>query len=1058
MANLEGQDRSWSRNFPPESIAQDSGAMDTDAFGAPDNAPFTLDELNGLDDIISGCEEELFSSDLLMADDTDFGLLSSLNADAMTTPVKDELKANDLEIKKEVVTPPLFTNSNSNSPQLRAQQQRLMPRPAVVQQSVQASNTATVLLQPMGMAQQIYQTNPQQILQGGAAKQQPLLLQMPQEKMQQVLVQAQFIKSEPHCSPPHQIGAGQVMYATTGTPVSVASSRSGQQSHPLRTIVSSNTGTFVTTGILLDSDQKMPINRINVTHKEVPKVKEVKRSAHNAIERRYRTSINDKIIELKNMVVGTEAKLNKSAILRKAIDYIRYLQNTNNKLKQENIALRLASGQQLGATNIKDLLTVSPEMTPPQSSPSLSPPHSDDTGSPPGSPDSFTTHMEGDQDSNSGLGMRRGMLDHSKLALCMFMMSVVAFNPMGALFNVMEESPDYSTSQKGRTVLGVESEQFFHKKIIILNLHLFVNLGDGISLWKWITSSVLVFIFNAVILGICMVKMLMFGDPIIPSKSKASVEFWRHKNQAEFNLKKGDLSAANQEYRRCLQAVGKPLPASKLETASAFCWQSVRQLLHRLWVGRWLARKAGLEAAACAKELAVVYHRLHQIALVQGSPEGRSSALILALSAVNMAEASGDSMPPEQLALIYVGAALRVKESLPTALQPCNRYYLGLARQVCMKHCSQVPLRLQWLFTAHGHRFFVSRSWSYSTMAATLFSGLEDNADPLAYAIRMYRKQLLEKAMNTLLAPGTHRVANEEEIRRTQTSDTLTYVHLLVESGNEDEISQWWGSILGVATYWLLGEESRAEHLYSRIEAIPEQLKNNSNPLPKAILAAFRARRALLSRKSSKKAILRMCGVAGRLVDHSITFSSCKQPSTMTLLAQLLVCDWLLETRTCVWETDSDSEKSNDGTMTPVSQSELSGFQQDLASLRRLSQLLPSAMPRVFLHEAAARLMAGAAPGRTQQLLDRSLRQRYNRSSVICGKDKSHQGVGGEREHANALYLACRHLPTPLLSTPGERAGMLAEAAKTLEKIGDRKKLLECYQLMKSIGSSSNTN
>lgn len=53
----------------------------------------------------------------------------------------------------------------------------------------------------------------------------------------------------------------------------------------------------------------MPINRINLNHREVPKVKEVKRSAHNAIERRYRTSINDKIIELKNMVVGEEAKV-----------------------------------------------------------------------------------------------------------------------------------------------------------------------------------------------------------------------------------------------------------------------------------------------------------------------------------------------------------------------------------------------------------------------------------------------------------------------------------------------------------------------------------------------------------------------------------------------------------------------------------------------------------------------------------------------------------------------------------------------------------------------------
>lgn len=81
------------------------------------------------------------------------------------------------------------------------------------------------------------------------------------------------------------------------------------------------------------------------------------------------------------------------------------------------------------------------------------------------------------------------------------------------------------------------------------------------------------------------------------------------------------------------------------------------------------------EAAGCARELALAYHRLHQVALVQGSPEGRVLGVVLALGAVNMAEAAGEAMSPEQLAEIYVGAALRIKESFPVALQPCNRYY-----------------------------------------------------------------------------------------------------------------------------------------------------------------------------------------------------------------------------------------------------------------------------------------------------------------------------------------------------------------------------------------------
>lgn len=70
-------------------------------------------------------------------------------------------------------------------------------------------------------------------------------------------------------------------------------------------------------------------------------------------------------------------------------------------------------------------------------------------------------------------------------------------------------------------------------------------------------------------------------------------------------------------------------------------------------------------------------------------------------------------------------------------------------------------------------------------------------------------------------------------------------------------------------------------------------------------------------------------------------------------------------------------------TVTPVV---LSGFQSNVSSLRILTQYIQSALPRVFLYEATLRLMAGAAPGKTQQLLDRSLRHRHSRSSIICGK------------------------------------------------------------------------
>lgn len=57
--------------------------------------------------------------------------------------------------------------------------------------------------------------------------------------------------------------------------------------------------------------EKVPINRIlNNNATPVHSIsKSERRSAHNAIERRYRTSINDRIIELKDLLVGPDTKV-----------------------------------------------------------------------------------------------------------------------------------------------------------------------------------------------------------------------------------------------------------------------------------------------------------------------------------------------------------------------------------------------------------------------------------------------------------------------------------------------------------------------------------------------------------------------------------------------------------------------------------------------------------------------------------------------------------------------------------------------------------------------------
>lgn len=139
------------------------------------------------------------------------------------------------------------------------------------------------------------------------------------------------------------------------------------------------------------------------------------------------------------------------------------------------------------------------------------------------------------------------------------------------------------------------------------------------------------------------------------------------------------------------------------------------------------------------------------------------------------------------------------------------------------------------------------------------------------------------------------------------------------------------------------------------------------------------------------------------------------------------------------------------------------------------------AKSRIYLYEAVSRLMAGASPGQTQELLDRSLHEQYRRngrSTFHCGGSNQTNNndnnnvtdtkqtlnrrrfgqnatANGDRERATAMYVACKYLPKSLLCSPGERIGMLAEAATTLKKFGDRKKLYDCYQLMQSIGGAT---
>lgn len=84
----------------------------------------------------------------------------------------------------------------------------------------------------------------------------------------------------------------------------------------------------------------------------------------------------------------------------------------------------------------------------------------------------------------------------------------------------------------------------------------------------------------------------------------------------------GDFAQAAQQLWLALRALGRPLPTSHLDLACSLLWNLIRHLLQRLWVGRWLAGRAGglqrdcalqADARTSARDAALVYHKLHQL-------------------------------------------------------------------------------------------------------------------------------------------------------------------------------------------------------------------------------------------------------------------------------------------------------------------------------------------------------------------------------------------------------------------------------------------------------------
>lgn len=617
--------------------------------------------------------------------------------------------------------------------------------------------------------------------------------------------------------------------------------------------------------------------------------------------------------------------------------------------------------------------------------------------------------------------------------------------------------------------------------------------------WKNLAVSVV----NFLIVAVCLIKLLVYGEPIVDRTNCKSNDMEKLAQQTEAQFKKGDLTAASLGYIRQLQQYGIYLPPSAsitwLECLTYTTWQAFRMFIFRLPFGLWLSHKVGglfcsqdarKQAMSTYKEIGLILHRLNQIDLMEMQMKSNIEPLgtrrqiygmMLTLYAVNMCETAEPLMYTKEMVEMYLTIALRLKTM--KKLRLLSAYYLRKAKFFHLLGTTQ-NRQFDWVFSEHGYKFVSKLKTSFGIdyereNQLDVIGTNNMNYEPISQIQQRYCKYLIIKSLENLLGfrrnTDSYSVSKNiddqnQPIEETQMMKVLMVTKHLEETIRADNDNDfmsisWIARIITAASYWIINDLEKCDVLYGAIDEFPQRLrgtKSKEKALLKALYVVFLAKREFIHRTRDGKLtsekmrnILNRCNIASCLLQNYLTYNRSQniKASTLIRLIQILTCDWLLEIRTECWELtqSTTNELDDEGISEPSPRnSQLELYQLDLTNLYLIFGTKQMGQSRINLYEAVYRLMANALPLETHRLLDRNIMtMRQAKPNLICVVGNKNNSddlyVCGERERARSMMLVCKYLQAQVGI---ERAGLLTQAATIFKQIGDTAKTNECHHLL----------
>ncbi|XP_065886356.1 sterol regulatory element-binding protein 1-like isoform X2 [Dysidea avara] len=769
-------------------------------------------------------------------------------------------------------------------------------------------------------------------------------------------------------------------------------------------------------GDLSAMERKVPIPAIPNPKLPVGKP----RTAHNLIEKKYRLSINEKINELRLMVAPDDEgsrKLQKAAVLKKAIDYIRHLQMKNVQLFEHNKLLQ----KQINFLHHK--VASAPSGTPSPKTP--------DTGI--DSPVSLDGEMQTYGATHSGAkpvsqpkptnnrGLMSSISDSARLFSCLLLVVCLSFNP----FQSASFSSSNGEHHYGRSLLQDEA------------------IESGVPAFYLFILWTVRLLIASVSLG----GLMVWSRLRIPPQSGSAFTFWRHEKQASLDLNEGNFLQAQHKLELCLMSIGRPFPASAIWLVLGLLWNMFCHFLHSIYIGRWLVAIGSVlwrskddqlqgKGGVTCEDIAKVYHRLHQIKLGETGLYNHLLGAYYGLNALNMHQISGQSDKGPSPSDLYMMMVLQLVKLSMVTVKPLMFYYLQCSKSA--DNSDKLTSIMRWAWHSEGRRFLVNGGWVQDLMREHEQGRA---AQPLMVITKSFCKNLLVESFRNLLLPNkglevesTLQLPSQDASLRgfryvLDLSREINLYHSTPGKRDDIESIQWWSSIGIISVYWLAGNDTAAADYYSIADSLPESLNKANDPLPSAVLLAFKAIRMHVSNGKSTmlSECMRLCQTAGGLLKQSVALPLTTEETIddeLMKLGQLHVCDWLLGLQQILWE---NCECDN-----PIKGTIRSNFQRDVESLSYLASRLPESKKRLYLYKAVESIMQGGNPLHIQQLLQQTI-------------DKTAQTLElSSYEHAMAVLLSHKHLPASFDQGNSD----LQSAARVLNNVGPQANVKDCQQIV----------